>query len=112
MENKTATAIVAQLRDRAEKAGFDATGRPFLAIQVTLKDLTEDNLFYIEIKDDKLTFEAAEYADRQANIIMTSENFMKMTNGELNSMLALTTGKLKIEGDITKAKALKEIFKK
>jgi putative sterol carrier protein len=37
---------------------------------------------------------------------------MKMINGELNSLVALTTGKLKIEGDLTKAKALKELFKK
>jgi len=110
MEQRNAVSIVEELRERVAKVGFDATGRDFLAIQVTLKDIGE--CFYIEIKDDKLTFEAAEYTDRQANIIMTSENFMKMANGELNSMLALTTGKLKIEGDITKAKALKEIFKK
>jgi putative sterol carrier protein len=108
--NEKVVAIVDELRERAEKVGFDPTGKPFLAIQVTLKDL--GGCFFIEIKDDKLTFEPGEYNDRQANVIMDSDNFMKMINGELNSLVALTTGKLKIEGDLTKAKALKELFKK
>jgi len=106
--NEKIVSIVEELRKRTEN--FDASGKNFLAIQVTLKDL--EGCFYIEVKDDKLTFESAEYKDRQANVIMTSDNFMKMINGELNSLMALTTGKLKIEGDLTKAKELKELFKK
>jgi putative sterol carrier protein len=106
--NEKLTSIVTELQERT--ANFDASGKPFLAIQITLKDL--DGCFYIEIKDGKLTIEQAEYTDRQANVIMESDNFMKMINGELNSLVALTTGKLKIEGDLTKAKALKELFKK
>jgi putative sterol carrier protein len=103
--------IVTELKERT--ANFDASGKPFLAIQITLKDLgASGEAFYVEVKDDKLSIEASEYEDRQANVIMNSDDFMKMINGELNSLMALTTGKLKIKGDLTKAKALSELFKK
>ena len=96
---------------KAKTANFDASGyKGFLAIQVTLKDLNE--VFYLEIKDGKLSIEPHEYRDRQANIIISSDNFDKMINGKLNSVLAFTTGKLKIEGDIGKAKELSNIFKR
>jgi len=95
---------------REKTAKFDAGSYSgFLAIQVTLKDLEE--IFYVEIKDNKLTIEPNEYNDRQANIIMKSDNFVKMINGELNSMVAFTTGKLKIEGEIGKASELSKILK-
>ena len=99
--------IVSELRERA--AGFDAsTYSGFLALQITLKDLGQS--FYVELKDGKLSIEPYEYSDRQANMIISSANFMKMINGKLNSVLAFTTGKLKIEGDIEKAKELKQLF--
>jgi len=100
--------VVSELREKT--ANFDATGKEFLAIQISLKDLDES--FFIEIKDDVLTIEPSEYADRQAKVIMTSDDFIKMMNGQLNSMIALTTGKLKVEGDLMKASALSKIFKK
>jgi putative sterol carrier protein len=98
-----------ELKSRTE--GYDASGyEGFLAIQVTLKDLGEK--FYIEIKDGKLSIEPHEYGDRQANLILSTADFVKMMNGKLNSVLAFTTGKLKIEGDIGKAKELSTVFKR
>ena len=95
---------------KSKIANFDASNyEGFLAIQVTLTDLNE--VFYLEIKDKKLTIEPYEYNDRQANIIMKSDNFVKMINGKLNSVLAFTTGKLKIEGDIGKSKELSTLLK-
>ena len=101
--------IIDEVKEKTAK--FDAKSYGgFLAIQVTLKDLGE--AFYLEIKNGKLSIEPFEYGDRQANIIMTGDNFIKMINGKLNSTLAFTTGKLKIEGEIGKAKELSEILKK
>lgn len=96
---------------KSKLEGFDATTYGgFLALQVTLKDLDEH--FYIEIKDGKLALEPYEYNDRQAKIIMSAENFVKMINGKLNSTLAFTTGKLKIDGEISKAQELSKLLKK
>ena len=96
---------------KEKTANFDASAYDgFLAIQITLKDL--DKQFYLEIKDGILTVEPYEYVDRQANLIISSANFVKLINGKLNSVLAFTTGKLKIEGDIGKAGELSNILKK
>jgi len=101
--------IIDELREKT--AGFDASNYyNFLAIQVTLKDLKK--ALYVEIKDGKLSIEPYEYNDRQANIIMTSTNFIKLINGKLDKMLALATGKLRIEGDLGKASELSNLFSK
>jgi len=104
--------VFGELKTKTE--GYDASSyNGFLAIQVTLKDLdAPNNVFYIEIKDGTLSIEPHEYGDRQANLILSSDNFVKMMNGKLNSVLAFTTGKLKIEGDLNKAKELSTVFKK
>ena len=99
--------IVNELKEKS--AGFDASGyNGFLALQVTLSDLGQ--ALYVEIKDGKMSIEPYEYHDRQANMTISSANFIKMINGKLNSVLAFTTGKLKIDGDIEKAKELKQLF--
>jgi len=95
---------------KAKTVSFDGSNyQGFLAVQVTLKDL--DEVFYVEIKDGKLSVEPYEYNDRQANMIITSTDFVKIINKKLNAVLAFTTGKLKIDGDIGKASELAELFK-
>lgn len=81
----------------------------FLAVQITLTDLNQ--AFYVEVKEGKLSIEPFEYHDRQANLKITSANFIKMINGKLNSVLAFTTGKLKIDGDISKATEMANLLK-
>ena len=100
--------IINEIKEKT--INFDASGYSgFLAVQVTLCDLNEP--FYVEIKDGKLSVEPYAYADRQANLIISSANFKKLIDGKLNSVLAFTTGRLKIEGDIGKAKELAGLFK-
>ena len=101
--------IIEQIKEKT--ANFDVSKyEGFLALQVTLSDLNE--AFYVEIKDGKLAVEPFAYDDRQANLIMTSANFVKMINKKLNSKIAFTTGKLKIEGDISKASELSKLLSK
>ncbi|MCL2695653.1 MAG: SCP2 sterol-binding domain-containing protein [Clostridiales bacterium] len=101
--------IINELREKT--AGFDAASyNGFLALQVTLRDLGEP--LYIEIKDGKLSIEPYEYHDRQANLILSSDNFVKLINKKLNATLAFTTGKLRIEGNIGKATELAGLFAK
>lgn len=89
-------------------ASYDASGRDFLAVQVYLKDL--DKVFYVEVKDGKLSVAPYEYYDRQANLIIKSADFVKLMSGELDGTKAFLTRKLKIEGSIEKAKELSSIL--
>jgi putative sterol carrier protein len=90
---------------KGKTANFDGNSyNGFLALQVNLIDI--EKVFYVEVKDGKLTIEPFEYNDRQAKMSMTSANFSKMINGELNGTTAFLTGKLKIDGSIEKCKEL------
>ena len=100
--------VIKEVKEKT--ASFDASSYDgFLAIQVTLKDLNK--VFYLEIKDHKLTVEPYEYNDRQAHLIISSDNFIKLINQNLNAVMAFTTGKLKVEGDTGKALELANLFK-
>ena len=101
--------IVNEIKEKT--ANFDASGyKGFLAVQVTLSDLNEP--FYVEIKNGRLSIEPYEYADRQANLLISSDNFLKLINGKINPVLAFATGKLKIKGDVGKATELAEMLNK
>ena len=100
--------IINEVKEKT--ANLSARGyNGFLAVQVTLSDLGEP--FYVEIKDGNLSVEPYEYVDRQANLIVSSTNFRKMINKKLSTALAVSTGKLMVEGDIEKAKELTETIK-
>ena len=75
-------------------------------------DLIGDNggTFYIEIKDGTINIELYEYHDRDVKFTISPENFLKQLEGKLNSTIAYTTGKLKIEGDLGKAIRLKDLL--
>ncbi|MGH1433158.1 MAG: SCP2 sterol-binding domain-containing protein [Lewinella sp.] len=48
-------------------------------------------------------------ADADCVIIITTENFMKLVKGELNPMMAVMTGKVKIKGDMGVAMKLQSL---
>lgn len=81
----------------------------FLAIQV---NLTGDNggVFYVEIKDSKLSIEPYEYNDRNALLTISAENFEKLLDKKLDPVLAYTMGKLKVEGDVGKVLELTKLL--
>ena len=92
----------------AEKV--DASGRDFLAVQVNITG-KDSGVFYVEVKDGKISVEPYEYNDRQCAITISMADFNKLLDGKLDPVLAFTTGKLKVDGDVGKAvefsKALK-----
>lgn len=66
--------------------------------------------FYAEVKDGVLSVEPYEYNDRDVKFTISVANFGKMIEGKLDSVMAYTTGKLKIDGDIGKALELKKLL--
>lgn len=67
-------------------------------------------IFYVEVKDGKLSVEPYEYFDRDAMFTAKAETFMKIASGKLDPVLAVTLQKLKVEGNIEKALRLKEMI--
>lgn len=80
-----------------------------LAFQFNIEDEEAGGAFYVEVKDGKLFVEPYEYYDRDAMFICTPDVLAKIADGEMDSVWAFTTGKLKVEGNIDKAVRLNEI---
>ncbi len=96
------------VKKKAEE--IDASKTDFLAVQV---NLTGDNggVFYVEVKDGKVSAEPYEYNDRSCAITMSPDNFLKFLNGKLDPVIAFTTGKLKVDGDVGKALEFSKLVK-
>lgn len=84
--------------------------RENLAFQFNLEG-ENGGTFYIEVKDGILSVEPYEYIDRDALFTISVENFMKLITSKLDPVLAYTTGKLKVDGDVTKALQIKNLLK-
>ena len=82
----------------------------FLAVQVNLTG-EDGGVFYVEVKDGKISAEPYEYNDRNCALTMNTNDFHKMLDGKLDPIVAFTLGKLKVDGDIGKALEFAKIVK-
>lgn len=71
-----------------------------------------EGIFYVEVKDGKLYVEPYEYFDRDAIFICDADTLMKIADGKLDPILAVTLQKLRVEGNIDKALKFKELVDK
>ena len=69
-----------------------------------------EGIFYAEVKEGKLYVEPYEYFDRDAMFTCSAETLFKIADGKTDPILAVTLGKLKVEGNIDKALKLKELI--
>lgn len=81
-----------------------------LAYQFNITGKAE-GIFYVEVKDKQLHVEPYDYHDRNAAFTMSGTTLMKLINGKLDPVLAFTTGKLKVDGDIDKALEITKFLK-
>ncbi len=70
-----------------------------------------EGVFYAEVKDGQLYVEPYEYFDRDAMFTCKAETLFKIAEGRMDPILAVTLGKLKVEGNIERALKLKDIMK-
>ena len=78
-------------------------------ISLTLQERAE-GIFYAEVKEGKLYVEPYEYFDRDAMFTCSAETLFKIADGKTDPILAVTLGKLKVEGNIDKALKLKDLI--
>lgn len=69
-----------------------------------------EGIFYAEVKEGKLYVEPYEYFDRDAMFTCSAETLFKIADGKTDPILAVTLGKMKVEGNIDKALKLKELI--
>ena len=99
---------LAKVREIGKMA--DISGIGFLAVQVNITG-EGGGVFYVEVKDGRLSIEPYEYNDRNCALTISSPDFHKMLDGKLDPVLAFTLGKLKVDGDIGKALEFAKLIK-
>jgi putative sterol carrier protein len=65
----------------------------------------------VVVKEGKCEVREGAHERPTTLVRMTDEDFVKLIQGELNSMKAYTTGKLKIEGDLMKSQLIEKLFR-
>ncbi|MCM1167347.1 MAG: SCP2 sterol-binding domain-containing protein [Lachnospiraceae bacterium] len=100
--------IMARVKEMAKDV--DASGTDFLAVQVNLTG-KDGGVFYVEVKDGKVSAEPYDYHDRSCALTLEPANFVKLMDGKLDPVIAYTTGKLKVEGDLGKALEFSKLIK-
>lgn len=103
--------LIEMLRKKAEN--IDVTGANGLAVSFFIKD-RDPGVFYIAVNmngNEGIQIEPYEYNDRHCAITIKMDNFVKLVNGKLDAVMAFTLGKLKVDGDISKALEFANLIK-
>ncbi len=87
---------------RAIAAEADISAIDFLAIQINITG-DDPGVFYVEVKDGRISAEPYEYYDRQCAISLSGDDLDLIINNQLDPVKAYEKGLLKAEGDLEKA---------
>ncbi|MCM3611054.1 SCP2 sterol-binding domain-containing protein [Planococcus sp. MERTA32b] len=85
---------------------------PISGMDTVYRFVIDGETFLLQLKDGKADLLTGSDKDADCTLKMSYDNFQKFLAGKLNGMTAFMTGKLKIDGDMTKALKLENIVKK
>jgi putative sterol carrier protein len=77
--------------------------------QYNFTDLPEAN-YYLKLKDGKVTLIPGKAPHGSATMVLSTKDWDEIIHGRLNSMVAMTQKKLKLEGDAPSMMKLMPIF--
>ena len=103
--------LLTMLREKAED--IDVTDAPGLAVTFFIKD-RDPGVFYVAVninRNNGIQIVPYEYLDRHCAITIKMDNFVKLIEGKLDAVAAFTLGKLKVDGDISKALEFANLIK-
>ena len=100
--------LVTKVRDIAQTK--DVSNTDFLAVQVNITG-KNSGVFYVEVKDHRISVEPYEYNDRNCAVTMSMTDFNKLIDGKLDPVVAFTLKKLKVDGDVGKALEFSKLLK-
>ena len=100
-----------KLKDATAKS--DASGIDgHLAFQINFTDEDAAGICYMEVQDHVLYVEPYDYYDRNAMLLVSSTDLIRILTGRLTFEKAVESGKLTIAGDSEKALELKKLVVK
>ena len=105
----TFEAMFAKVKELLSGADVSGIGE-HLAYQFNITGEAQ-GIFYVEVKDGTLHVEPYTYNDRDAAFTLSAETLFKIAARKMDPILAVTLGKLKVEGNITKALKIKDFLK-
>ena len=92
------------------QAGIAERASAAPAIGKTLKfDFGNEEYIYVDGTGDANVV-STENKDADCLLILSKENFMALINGDLNPMMAVMGGKVKIKGDMSVAMSLQSLI--
>lgn len=100
--------LLKKARDIAAKA--DVSNVDFLAVQINIPE-PDGGVFYVEVKDHKVSVEPYEYYDRNCAITISNADFLKFLDGKMDVGEAYDKGIIKVDGDLGKAGWFSELIK-
>lgn len=105
----TFSELLEKVREKAKTA--DVSGVGFLAVQVNITDKDEGGVFYVEVKNGEIRVEPYDYHDRSCGFTVSMNNFVRIMDGKLDPVVAFSTGRLKVDGDLGKALEFSKLIK-
>ncbi|MHA1230657.1 MAG: SCP2 sterol-binding domain-containing protein [Candidatus Helarchaeota archaeon] len=97
-----------ELLDASEEAQEELEDMEDMSLVISVPDM---NLgIYIKIEDGKLDAGEGELEEADLKIKMGQDTFMKMVSGDIDAMQAYMSGEIQLEGDMTKAMAIRPLF--
>ncbi len=100
--------IVKAAQKIVEKADASST-KDHLAIQYNITGEGE-GAFYLEIRDGKVEVQPYDYKDRDILVTADGQTILDMMSGNLDSVHAFLTHKIRAEGNLGKVNILKKII--
>ena len=92
--------LLKKSREIASKV--DVSGVDFLAVQINITE-PDGGVFYVKVKDHRVSVEPYEYYDRNCAITISNADFLRFLNGKMDVGKAYDEGILKVDGDLGKA---------
>ena len=100
--------ILEKAREMARKA--DISGIDFLAVQINIEG-GESGVFYVEVKDGRISVEPYEYYDRQCAITISGDDFDRLIQGRIDPGKAYDEGRIRVDGDLDTALKFSEMVR-
>lgn len=96
--------LVAKVREGTKNARVSKT-IGHVAFQFNVEGEGE-GAFYLELSGGKINVEPYEYYDRELIIVTTADVIVKMVDGEVSPMAALTNQQIRVYGDVRQLEVL------